>query len=463
MATAILAPELLVLWAARQWFAARRLSKCYKGWTKTHAFFALMGGFALYEGNKYVSVLRLIPSEEARQRILQDLQIQEGRVGITRTGTVPFLPPIFSKKARDSYLQSSAQSEESADDLVSTSYTEEEGNNTAIIELEYDANEPDRQSFTAHAKLIGGFSEADIRERGHKDGFCKLIVIIQTTWFVVQLSARWIERLPVTELETMTFAYALLNVLVYFFWWNKPQGVGRPLRIIRKSADNEDMDQSGASTQSKEGRPLLSWNWLRSILSNGREVVRKFLARPYKHQSYQHQSYKDILSNGLRIPLQFLGSLIDSAETIAQKTLGDNPGIGGPTKVRSFERTIELEPDYSLDKLIAYGAGILFGAIHCTAWNQNFPSPVEEVLWKACSVLVTFAPFYLGLVDIITDIKPDDSDTWWMSCLMYVFMAAIICYVIARLSLIILPLLELRDLPPDVFEAVQWTNFLPHI
>lgn len=349
----------------------------------------------------------------------------------------------------------------SGDNSSTRSHTEE-GNNTAIIELEYDADEPDRLSFAAHFKLISGISEAHIRERGHQDGFCKLIVIIQTTWFVVQLSARWAERLPVTELETMTLAYAVLNVLLYFFWWDKPQGAGHSVRIIRKSVDEEIMDQSSASsasTQSKAGWPLSSWNWLRIILGNGLQAVRKrLLARPYTHRSC-----KDLLLNGLRAPLRFLWSLLSSVETITQNILGSSPVIGGSTKIGSFERTIELEPDYALDKFIAYGAGVLFGAIHCTAWKHKFPSFVEEVLWKVSSILVTCAPFYLGLVDLITDVQPEESDSWWMSCLMYLFLAAIICYIFARLSLIILPFLELRDLPPDLFKDVQWTSFIPHI
>ncbi|KIK64966.1 hypothetical protein GYMLUDRAFT_194753, partial [Collybiopsis luxurians FD-317 M1] len=380
MIIAVLAPELLVLWAARQWFAARKLSRHYKAWTKTHAFFALMGGFALYEGNKYVSVLRFIPSKEAKERIMENFETEESRAGITRTRTEPFLPRIFSNKSLGSHVQSSAQSEVSGDNSSTRSHTEE-GNNTAIIELEYDADEPDRLSFAAHFKLISGISEAHIRERGHQDGFCKLIVIIQTTWFVVQLSARWAERLPVTELETMTLAYAVLNVLLYFFWWDKPQGAGHSVRIIRKSVDEEIMDQSSASsasTQSKVGWPLSSWNWLRIILGNGLQAVRKrLLARPYTHRSC-----KDLLLNGLRAPLQFLWSLLSSVETITQNILGSSPVIGGSTKIGSFERTIELEPDYSLDKFIAYGAGVLFGAIHCTAWKHKFPSFVEEVLWK---------------------------------------------------------------------------------
>ncbi|KAJ3481606.1 hypothetical protein NLI96_g7545 [Meripilus lineatus] len=48
----ILAPEIYVLLAARQFIAARHFAKIYRrwGWTLSHGFFALMGGFVIYDG-----------------------------------------------------------------------------------------------------------------------------------------------------------------------------------------------------------------------------------------------------------------------------------------------------------------------------------------------------------------------------------------------------------------------------
>ncbi|KAF9065718.1 hypothetical protein BDP27DRAFT_1549503, partial [Rhodocollybia butyracea] len=42
----------------------------------------------------------------------------------------------------------------------------------------------------------------------HSDGFSKFITVAQTTWLVIQLLARVAQRLPATELEIMTAAYA---------------------------------------------------------------------------------------------------------------------------------------------------------------------------------------------------------------------------------------------------------------
>lgn len=46
-----LAPEIVLVWAARQWFNAWCISDKYqdKGWTMTHGFFFVMGGFTLHD------------------------------------------------------------------------------------------------------------------------------------------------------------------------------------------------------------------------------------------------------------------------------------------------------------------------------------------------------------------------------------------------------------------------------
>ncbi|KAF9474057.1 hypothetical protein BDN70DRAFT_962619 [Pholiota conissans] len=63
----------------------------------------------------------------------------------------------------------------------------------------------------------------DIQDRSKGDTISKALIILQTTWFAVQCIARWSQRLPVTELEVVTLAYALLNGITYALWWKKPQ------------------------------------------------------------------------------------------------------------------------------------------------------------------------------------------------------------------------------------------------
>ncbi|KAF9065717.1 hypothetical protein BDP27DRAFT_1079850, partial [Rhodocollybia butyracea] len=65
MLVTLIIPEMMLYWACREWYSARILAKRFKekGWTKSHAFFALMGGFALYEGENFICVLRVMPHD----------------------------------------------------------------------------------------------------------------------------------------------------------------------------------------------------------------------------------------------------------------------------------------------------------------------------------------------------------------------------------------------------------------
>lgn len=74
-------------------------------------------------------------------------------------------------------------------------------------------------------------SEEDIKDRGKADWFSKLIVLVQTVWFVMQYIARYIEHLPITELETVTLAYTAVIVAVYTCWWDKPLAATQPIRV----------------------------------------------------------------------------------------------------------------------------------------------------------------------------------------------------------------------------------------
>ncbi|KAI9452255.1 hypothetical protein F5148DRAFT_1003373, partial [Russula earlei] len=59
MLAALFVPEAMIGWALRQRFAAVELAKNHKGegWTTTHGFFAIMGGFMEYQGNRPIRVL----------------------------------------------------------------------------------------------------------------------------------------------------------------------------------------------------------------------------------------------------------------------------------------------------------------------------------------------------------------------------------------------------------------------
>ncbi|KAL0573513.1 hypothetical protein V5O48_008443 [Marasmius crinis-equi] len=60
MIVALLAPELVMLWAMRQWYMARKIANRFEkyGWTQAHGFLVIMKGIALYDGDRFYDYIQ---------------------------------------------------------------------------------------------------------------------------------------------------------------------------------------------------------------------------------------------------------------------------------------------------------------------------------------------------------------------------------------------------------------------
>jgi hypothetical protein len=92
----------------------------------------------------------------------------------------------------------------------------------------------------------------EIQDRAKGDFISKGLVILQTSWFILQCLARWSQKLTLSELEVVTLGLALLNGITYALWWNKPQGVGKAFRIPKKKAGQNSNDNPPVSESEKE-------------------------------------------------------------------------------------------------------------------------------------------------------------------------------------------------------------------
>ena len=68
-------------------------------------------------------------------------------------------------------------------------------------------------------------TEEEIEDRSKADSLAKVIAVSQTTWFIAQCISRTAQGLITTEIELITLAFAALNGILYFLWWNKPLDV----------------------------------------------------------------------------------------------------------------------------------------------------------------------------------------------------------------------------------------------
>lgn len=106
--------------------------------------------------------------------------------------------------------------------------------------------------------------------------------------------------------------------------------------------------------------------------------------------------------------------------------------------------------------------GVLFGAVHCLAWDSPFPTPAERLTWRICAASTTgLAPVIsrgMYLLSVPRDRDADSVSKLWVLTLFFIGL-----YVIGRITLIVLAFTALRALPADVYQTIDWTNYLPHV
>ena len=251
-------------------------------------------------------------------------------------------------------------------------------------------------------------TEAEIEDKGKSDWLAKSLVLLQTSWFVMQCIARAVEHLPITHLEIVTLAYAAMNFVIYFFWWNKPLNVNRPVRVFRKSDVGE--------LTSEEPR----------------------------------SSSKTFLDNMKRVAY-FSGPVQD-----------DNVDLTRRDRVPRF--WANNTDDHALNaNIVMVGAGVCFGAIHCIAWHFSFPTHRELMIWRVSSVAITAVPVYFFLMGPLSLwAKKKSFDTVALN-IGYTFFLLFLLYMYGRIFTLALALTSLRKLPPGAFDTVHWTTFIPHI
>ena len=103
-------------------------------------------------------------------------------------------------------------------------------------------------------------SEEELKSRSKSNGIVKLIALLQITWFGFQALFRAIHHLQVTALEIMTVAFFVLAVLIYAFWWNKPQDIEYPIIIKLQNADPNGIKGSpGGDVGTKSRGDTKAW------------------------------------------------------------------------------------------------------------------------------------------------------------------------------------------------------------
>ncbi len=308
---------------------------------------------------------------------------------------------------------------------------------------------------------LAQIEELSIQDRSKGDAFSKTISIFQISWFGAQCFARINQHLPITLLEVMALAFAVLSITTYVIWWHKPLNVQYHTCVGVKEFGTFPTapDTKPESHACHEGNPAQTSpvkliarfiHLVRSVVESMRDEAAGALSGEAKNCA----GYHDVADGAY--PFSCCASYSDMG-------------------------------DVWVRLVVIIVVGSMFGAIHCTAWSFSFPSRAEKILWRFPSVAVLIgllASVFIRLSGILTRLlekwmpngpklrvpRPwQEHPLWDTSKTVTDFKPpklgalGLAVYGTSRISLIILALIQLRSLPPLAFNTVNWTPYIPHI
>ncbi|KAL0565364.1 hypothetical protein V5O48_016659, partial [Marasmius crinis-equi] len=207
-------------------------------------------------------------------------------------------------------------------------------------------------------------TEAEIKANlSHGDAFAKLSALLSTGWFLVQVIARGVQELVVTELEVVTLSFTVLNIAAYVTWWDKPQRVRFPVRVTwepRLLTPPEAVNSVSIRQFRLGWAPRFWWELRRRLVADFNSVVFKDVAARKRRRITWTLSMIGLY------PVIFLGRQL--------KYLSGYPN--GTRRERRTPVNMFNSGDEGLHVAILVGIplGIVVGALHFVAWNSQFPT-----------------------------------------------------------------------------------------
>ncbi|KAG1896997.1 uncharacterized protein F5891DRAFT_563029 [Suillus fuscotomentosus] len=415
MTMALIAPELIVTWAMRQWFSAHQVTKQFGklGYPSIRPESEEEDSVeAPATGNWFIRFICRSPF--IRLFLLLVKGILSVPVSLWR-----------SVCALARWVVRRIQSEQSNSDSEDPMWTQTHsffvlmgGFMLYVDGKPYLTLRPDYILTLIRDKCIDAptLTAKQIYDKSKGNAISKGLVMLQVAWFVMQLITRAVYHLETTQLEVGTLAFAVLNFLTYAVWWGKPLNVQCPYPVYWKSESRPE-DHIDVSDPDEFSR---LW-YLPRLSSPIMELI----------------GWTDIpISRKLQVP--------------------------------TFDGSVDLQAsDRAVVQRAALLMAIIFGGIHCMAWFLTFPTYEEQVLWRSSAVAITCIPWlclsvYLDSRHSARRLPHSLHQLVW-GVYVLICVAFAILYITARVILLVLMFTTLRDIPPDAYKAVSWTSLVPHL
>lgn len=282
-------------------------------------------------------------------------------------------------------------------------------------------------------------SEETIRDKSNADGTAKLLALAQVCWFAVQSIMRRAHTLPLSQLESMTLSYIPLFAITYLFWWVKPKDVLTPSivdlpdMLEEQRATFESMAVSSVFDEEGLDKQGSLWSvWYLTPRVFEKEAEDKAWQEA---QSRLSQQPDHIATRGLERALNL------EAKVSADLLVAGNP----PKKVVVVAN---WDPELYRSKIlrpITCLFGAFFGALHLISWNTEFPTLVEQWLWRAAALA--------SIVSILVFMQFEKVVLRWGGLLTMISLVSPIVYLLSRLVMMGGVIAAFRASDPAVYDT----------
>jgi hypothetical protein len=243
-------------------------------------------------------------------------------------------------------------------------------------------------------------SVAEIRDKSKGDALLKTMTVLQALYFASQCITRAALHVPTSLIEITTLAYITCMLPTLFFWWEKPLDILVPtaLHVLHWDADAT----AAITPPSTKG----FWHW----------------------QS-EHRS------------------------------------VAPPLRIRDrvdFDQT--WPADWMNWRLIpnwvpCFATGVVVGSMHCIAWNFDFVTKTEQVLWRGSAIVViSLGP--IGALGYWKKHRDGGAQTHNAAVTTLNSVMSLI-YLCLRMYLFVEVFIEFRAMPVEVYKSVKWVGYLP--
>ncbi|KAF5324123.1 hypothetical protein D9619_011281 [Psilocybe cf. subviscida] len=339
-------------------------------------------------------------------------------------------------------------------------------------------------------------STRDLDDRSKGDAISKFIALVQTGWFILHCLVRLGQHLPLSELEVVTLASAVMNACIYLAWWDKPQGAGVAARLLLKEsqpvAPHTSLTSNTSLKHSVDGQPNLATDdSTQTVLPHDNNIIPNDSSPVLSHTSPLHNHHSELGTERPRsltadIPMNIIHVQDNDPITLARAVVRgldkgfdtDETAEASPLVARLTNLSRPPEATLSVDVFAALGkadpwvlpmisiVATLFGAIHFLAWDSEFLTNEDKIIWRVSAVGMTclpilylLSPFSSGWVGGTAYSSKD------IVLFLYLCASALIFPICAsmRLAITVVSLQAIENPPQAVLIDVRWTSLIPHL